>query len=155
MQVPGRHRQSKSVAVPAMQDVRLVHKMIVGSGIDLVEIERIQQSRERYGARFLNRIFTAAEQAYCLRKRNAAESLAARFAAKEAGAKALGTGISHGVNWLEIEVVREPGGRPSIRFHGRAAQIAEHMGVARTALSLTHTADLAMASVLLEDSRAD
>jgi holo-[acyl-carrier protein] synthase len=128
--------------------------MIVGSGIDLVEIARIQQSRERYGARFLNRVFTAAEQAYCLRKRNAAESLAARFAAKEAGAKALGTGISHGVNWLEIEVVREPGGRPSIRFHGRAAQIAEHMGVARTALSLTHTADLAMASVLLEGSGA-
>ncbi len=86
--------------------------MIVGCGIDLVEIGRIQQSMERFGQRFLNRIYTPAEQAYCLRKRNAAESLAARFAAKEAGAKALGTGISHGVNWLEIEVVREPGGSP-------------------------------------------
>ena len=127
--------------------------MIIGSGIDLVEIRRIQQSFERYGKRFLDRVFTAAEQAYCMRKRKAAESLAARFAAKEAGAKALGTGISRGVNWLEIEVSREPGGRPTLRFHGRAAQIAEHMGVAHTALSLTHTSELAMASVLLEDRR--
>jgi holo-[acyl-carrier protein] synthase len=125
--------------------------MIVGSGVDLVEIARIQQSMERYGPRFLNRVYLAAEQAYCLRKRNSAESLAARFAAKEAGAKALGTGISHGVNWLEIEVIREPGGRPSIRLHGRAAEIAEQMGIAHIALSLTHTATLAMASVVLED----
>jgi holo-[acyl-carrier protein] synthase len=127
--------------------------MIVGSGIDLVEIGRIQQSMERFGQRFLNRVYTGAEQAYCLRRRNAAESLAARFAAKEAGAKALGTGISRGVNWLEIEVVREPGGRPALRFHGRAAEIASRMGVAHTALSLTHTAELAMASVALEDGR--
>ena len=127
--------------------------MIVGSGIDLVEIGRIQQSVERYGKRFLDRVYTAAEQAYCLRKRKSAESLAARFAAKEAGAKALGTGISRGVNWLEIEVIREPGGRPSLRFHGRAAEIAERMGVAHTALSITHTADLSMASVVLENGK--
>ena len=127
--------------------------MIVGSGIDLVEIGRIQHSMDRYGSRFLNRVYTAEEQAYCLRKRNAAESFAARFAAKEAGAKALGTGISFGVNWLEIEVVRAPGGRPTLRFHGRAAQIAAAMGVARSALSITHTANLAMASVVLEDGR--
>jgi holo-[acyl-carrier protein] synthase len=76
--------------------------MIVGSGIDLAEIGRIRQSIDRFGSRFLNRIYTAAEQAYCLRKRNSAESFAARFAAKEAGAKALGTGISRGVSWLEI-----------------------------------------------------
>lgn len=127
--------------------------MIVGSGIDLAEIGRIQQSIDRYGRRFLDRIYTAGEQAYCLRKRKSAESFAARFAAKEAGAKALGTGISHGVSWLEIEVVREPGGRPTIKFHGRASQIATRMGVARTALSITHTNDLAMASVVLEDGR--
>lgn len=125
--------------------------MIVGSGIDLVEIARIQQSVERFGQRFLDRIFTTGEQAYSLRKRNAAESLAARFAAKEASAKALGTGISRGVNWLEIEVIREAGGRPSIRFHGRAAEIASRLGVAHTALSLTHTATLSMASVVLEN----
>ena len=127
--------------------------MIVGSGIDRVEIERIQHSIDRYGSRFLDRVYTPAEQAYCLRKRKAAESFAARFAAKEAGAKALGTGISFGVNWLEIEVVRAPGGRPTLRFHGRAAQIAAAMGVARSALSITHTAALAMASVALEDGR--
>lgn len=127
--------------------------MIVGSGIDLTEIGRIQKSVERYGQRFLDRVFTAAEQAYCKRKRNAAESLAARFAAKEAGAKALGTGISYGVTWREIEVVREPSGRPSLQFHGRAAAIAARLGATHAALSLTHTDALAMASVILEDGR--
>jgi holo-[acyl-carrier protein] synthase len=124
--------------------------MIIGSGIDLVEIGRIQRSVSRYGKRFLDRVYTAAEQAYCLRKRKAAESFAARFAAKEAGAKALGTGISFGVNWLEIEVVREASGRPTLQFHGRAAQIACRMGVVRAAVSITHTDELAMASVVLE-----
>ncbi len=125
--------------------------MIVGSGIDLTEIGRIQQSVERYGKRFLDRVYTPAEQAYCLRKRRSAESLAARFAAKEAGAKALGTGISRGVNWLEIEVVREPGRRPTLRFSGRAQDISVKLGVTHVALSITHTGDLAMASVVLED----
>ena len=125
--------------------------MIIGSGIDLVEIGRIQHSMDRYGQRFLNRVYTDAEQAYCLRKRKSAESFAVRFAAKEAGAKALGTGISHGVNWLEIEVGREPGGRPTLKFHGRAAEFAAHLGVRHAAVSLTHTAELAMASVVLED----
>jgi holo-[acyl-carrier protein] synthase len=128
-----------------------IDSMIVGSGIDLVEIERIQHSVDRFGARFLDRVYTHAEQAYCLRKRASAESFAARFAAKEAAAKALGTGISQGVNWLEIEVIREPGGRPGLLFHGRAAQIAAGLGAVRAALSLTHTAALAMASVVLED----
>jgi holo-[acyl-carrier protein] synthase len=127
--------------------------MITGSGIDVVEIARIQHAMDRYGGRFLDRVFLSREQAYCTRKRNAAESFAARFAAKEAAAKALGTGISFGVNWLEIEVVREPGGKPSLRFHGRAAEIAGQLGVVRTAVSLTHTAQIAMASVLLEDAK--
>jgi holo-[acyl-carrier protein] synthase len=126
--------------------------MIVGSGIDLVDIERIQHARDRYGSRFLDRVYTPAEQAYCLRKRNAAESLAARFAAKEAGAKALGTGISFGVSWLELEVVRERSGRPTLEFHGRAAEIARHLGVSHAALSITHTGTLAMASVVLENA---
>lgn len=127
--------------------------MIIGTGIDMVEIRRIQRAMDRFGSRFLNRVFTAAEQAYCLRKRNAAESLAARFAAKEAGAKALGTGISYGVNWLEFEVVREPSGRPTMRFHGRAATIASRLGFRRAAVSITHTAELATASVVLEDGQ--
>ncbi len=117
----------------------------------MAEIGRIQQSIDRYGSRFLNRVFTAAEQAYCLRKRKSAESFAARFAAKEAGAKALGTGISQGVSWLEIEVARERGKRPTLKLHGRAAEFAERLGVAHIALSITHTADLAMASVVLEN----
>lgn len=124
--------------------------MIVGTGIDLTEISRIEHSIERYGSRFLNRVYTAAEQAYCLRKRKSAESFAARFAAKEAGAKALGTGISYGVNWLEIEVVRPPGARPTVQFHGRAAKFADRLGVKHAALSITHSKDMAMASVILE-----
>ena len=127
--------------------------MITGTGIDATEIERIEEAIDRYGPRFLNRVYLPAEQAYCLRKRRAAESFAARFAAKEAAAKALGTGISFGVSWREIEVVREPGGRPSLRFHGRAAEIAGRQGVVRAHLSLTHTGALATASVVLEDAR--
>ena len=127
--------------------------MIVGTGIDLVEIERIRHSIARYGSRFLNRVYTPAEQAYCLSKRNAAESFAARFAAKEAGAKALGTGIGYGVTWREIEVGRVPGGRPALLYHGRAAEIAARLGVVRAALSLTHSNELASASVILEDRR--
>ena len=125
--------------------------MIVGTGIDLTEIARIQHSIDRYGSRFLNRVYTAAEQAYCMRRRNSTESFAARFAAKEASAKALGTGISRGVNWLEIEVVRAPGSRPTVQFHGRAGQFAARLWVTRAALSITHTNDVAMASVILED----
>lgn len=118
-----------------------------------MDIGRIQRSMDRYGSRFLDRVYTEAEQAYCLRKRNAAESFAARFAAKEAGAKALGTGISNGVSWREIEVIRAASGKPGLRFHGRAAEIAAYLGVVNAALSLTHTPEMAMASVLLENDR--
>jgi holo-[acyl-carrier protein] synthase len=126
--------------------------MLVGTGIDLTEIPRIQKSIARFGNRFLDRIFTPREKAYCMRKRNAAESFAARFAAKEAAAKALGTGISYGVTWLEIEVTREPTGRPGLAFHGRAAQLASRLGVTHAVVSLTHTEILAMASVSLESA---
>ena len=125
--------------------------MIVGSGIDLAEIVRIRHSIDRYGDRFLSRIYTAPEQAYCLRKRNAAESFAARFAAKEAGAKALGTGISRGVSWKELEVRRETGERPTLHLSGRAAERAAQMGVRTLSLSLTHSRDVAMAVVVAED----
>ncbi len=106
--------------------------MILGTGTDLIEIARIQQSIDRFGDRFLARLFTPAEIAYCSRKKNAAESFAARFAAKEAAAKALGTGISHGVTWLEIEVTREPSGKPGLQLLGRAAIRAHALGVTRT-----------------------
>lgn len=124
--------------------------MLVGTGIDVVEIERIAGAIERYGERFLRRIFTEGEIAYCRRKRNC-ESFAARFAAKEAAAKALGTGIQRGVTWKEMEVRRIAGERPTLHFSGRALERAERMGVRRVSLSLTHSQTIAMASVELED----
>ena len=125
--------------------------MLIGSGIDLVEIERIAHSIERFGDRFLRRVYTAGEIAYCTRKRSSAESFAARFAAKEAGAKALGTGISFGVTWKEFEVERQPGKRPTLALRGRAQQLADRLGVKHISLSITHTRTLSMASVLMED----
>jgi holo-[acyl-carrier protein] synthase len=124
--------------------------MVIGVGTDLIEIARIQQSIARFGDRFLQRIFTPAEIEYCQRKKNAAESFAARFAAKEAAAKALGTGITHGVIWLEIEVIRKPSGQPVLVLTGRAAHRAHQLGVTRTSLSLTHSRDTALAVVVME-----
>ena len=124
--------------------------MVLGIGTDMIEIERVRASIARYGERFLRRIFTTGEIGYCLRKKNSAESFASRFAAKEAGAKALGTGISRGVSWQEIEVRREDGERPTLHFSGRAADRAAARGVERVELSLTHTRTLAMAMVLVQ-----
>jgi holo-[acyl-carrier protein] synthase len=124
--------------------------MLVGTGIDLVEVERIAHSIERFGDRFLRRVFTDAEIAYCRAKATFAESFAARFAAKEAGAKALGTGIQYGVSWKELEVRRLPGQRPTLHLSGRARTIAGQLGVQHVSLSLTHTKTLAMATVQLE-----
>ncbi|MBT9331342.1 holo-ACP synthase [Acidipila sp. 4G-K13] len=124
--------------------------MLVGTGIDLVEVPRIAHSIERFGDRFLRRIFTEAEIAYCRPRATAAESFAARFAAKEAAAKALGTGIQRGVTWQELEVRRLPGQRPTLHLSGRARAIAGQLGVTHVSLSLTHTAALAMATVHLE-----
>jgi holo-[acyl-carrier protein] synthase len=124
--------------------------MVMGIGTDLTEIERIEKSIARFGERFLERIFTEGEREYCLRKKSSGESFAARFAAKEAGAKALGTGISRGVNWQEFEVKREPGQRPTLHLSGRAAELAKRLGVVRVSLSLTHSRELAMAVVVME-----
>jgi holo-[acyl-carrier protein] synthase len=124
--------------------------MIVGTGIDVAEVPRIRRSIERFGDRFLRRIFTAGERRYCDSKANRVERYAARFAAKEAAMKALGTGWSHGVRWVDCEVVRMPGGRPTITFHGRAGEFAVRMGVKNAALSLTHTSEQAIAQLILE-----
>lgn len=125
--------------------------MIVGSGVDIIEVARIAETLERYGARFRERVYRADEIEYCMRKHNAAESFAARFAAKEAAAKALGTGIQNGVGWRDLEIVRAPSGRPSLRFHGRAEAIARQLGVRNANVSLSHTRTHALAQVLLED----
>jgi holo-[acyl-carrier protein] synthase len=124
--------------------------MIVGTGIDIAEVPRIRHSIERFGERFLGRIFTAAERRYCDSKANRVERYAARFAAKEAAMKALGTGWNHGVRWQDCEVVRKPGGRPTLVFHGKAGEFAAKLGVKNIALSLTHTEEQAMAQVILE-----
>ena len=124
--------------------------MIVGTGIDIAEVDRIAHSIERFGSRFTERVFTAAEIRYCESKANKAERYAVRFAAKEASMKAIGTGWSRGVRWQDFEVQRLPGGRPTVAFHGRAAEFFAKLGAKRTHLSLTHTKEFAMAVVVLE-----
>jgi len=125
--------------------------MVLGLGTDITEVPRITRSIERFGNHFLERVYTPGEIAYCLaRKKSSAQSFAARFAAKEAGAKALGTGISRGVTWKEIEVVRAAGQAPQLRLSGRAAVRAERLGVTRISLSLTHSAETALAVVIME-----
>ncbi len=124
--------------------------MIVGTGIDIAEVPRIRQSIERFGDRFLHRVFTAGEIRYCDSKANRFERYAARFAAKEAAMKALGTGWNHGVRWRDCEVIRMPGGRPTIAFHGKAGEFAAKLGTKNAALSITHTAEQAFAQVILE-----
>lgn len=121
---------------------------IVGIGIDATDIRRVAESIERWGDRFVQRVFTEGEIAYCRRKRDFAPSFAARFAAKEAAMKALGTGHSRGVFWTGIEVVRRHG-PPELRFHGGAARRMEELGANGSLLTLTHSQDLAIAHVLL------
>ena len=124
--------------------------MIIGMGVDIAEVERIKAAIERHGEPFLRRVYTAAEREYCEGFRNKYERYAGRFAAKEAAMKALGTGWRRGVRWVDFEVVREAGGRPTIRLDGEAKKIADGTGVKRIALSITHTETTALAQVIFE-----
>ena len=126
--------------------------MVVGTGIDIAEVARIASTIERFGKRFIERVFTEGEIQYCESKANKAERYAARFAAKEAGMKAIGTGWNRGVRWRDIEVQRMPGGRPTLVFHGRGMEFLAQLGATRAHLSLTHTKDSAMAFVVLENN---
>jgi holo-[acyl-carrier protein] synthase len=121
---------------------------IIGLGLDATEIDRIAATIERYGDRFLRRVFTDGEIAYCARRRVPAIHFAGRFAAKEAGMKALGTGHSQNVLWRDVEVIRQ-GGPPQLRFHGGAARRFAAMDARTSLLSITHTDALAFAQVLL------
>jgi holo-[acyl-carrier protein] synthase len=124
--------------------------MIVGTGVDIAEVPRIREAVGRFGERFLKRVFTPEEIRYCTSKANTEERLAARFAAKEAAMKAIGTGLRHGVTWQDVEVVRQLGGRPGLRLSGKAAEFAAALGCQRIHLSLSHTEDMAIAHVILE-----
>ena len=124
--------------------------MIVGTGIDIAEVRRIRQSIDRFGQRFLERIYTPGEMRYCDSKANRVERYAARFAAKEAAMKALGTGWSRGVRWIDIEVSRRQGSRPMLELKGEARKIADQLGVKNIAMSITHTSKQAMAQVIFE-----
>jgi holo-[acyl-carrier protein] synthase len=121
---------------------------IIGLGIDATEIARVAAAIDRYGDRFLAKVFTPGEIAYCRARRTAASSFAARFAAKEAAMKALGTGFSRGVFWTGIEVVRRSG-PPQLVFHDGAAARFAAMGATGALLTLTHSQELAIAHVML------
>lgn len=124
--------------------------MIVGTGIDIAEVDRIAATLDRFGRRFIERIYTPDEIRYCESKANKAERYAARFAAKEAAMKAIGTGWRQDVRWQDFEVRRAPGGRPTLVFHGKGAEFFQKLGATRAHLSLTHTKQFAMAQVILE-----
>jgi holo-[acyl-carrier protein] synthase len=124
--------------------------VIVGIGIDVAEVKRIRAVIESQGERFLRRVFTVEEVAYCEKFKNKYERYAGRFAAKEAAMKALGTGWSRGVRWVDVEVVRARGGRPILELKGEARKVADRLGVKNIALSMTHTVEQAIAQVIFE-----
>ena len=124
--------------------------MIVGIGLDLAEVDRIEKAIAKHGERFLNRIYTDSERRYCESKPNKFERFAGRFAAKEAAMKAIGTGWKRGVAWREFEVMRSPSGQPMITYHGKAGEIAKQLGVKRALVTITHSKDYAIAQVVLE-----
>jgi len=124
--------------------------MIVGLGVDIAEVDRVEAAIRRHGEAFLSRIYTPAEVAYCERHKNKAERYAGRFAAKEAAMKALGTGWRRGVRWRDIEVTNLPGGKPTLRLVGAALGHADHLGVKNIAVSITHSGNLAFAQVIFE-----
>ena len=125
--------------------------MLIAIGIDIIEIARIEEVYSRQGERFRKRVFTEGEIDYCERRASRMSSYAARFAAKEAAMKALGTGWSDGVRWRDIEVVRGETGAPALHLHGRALERLGEIGARRAHLSLTHSEQIAMAEVILED----
>lgn len=123
---------------------------ILGIGVDIVEIPRMAELRSRHGSRFAGLLFTPAEYEYCLARAKPDECLAARFAAKEAVMKALGTGWARGVAFTGIEVLRDEGGKPTIRLHGATLEEAERLGAGAIHLSLSHSREAAVAQVVIE-----
>lgn len=124
--------------------------MIVGIGVDLVETARVGEGIERHGDRFVRRLYTQGEIDYCEKFKSRAERYAARFAAKEAAFKALGTGWREGIRWLDVEVRNLPSGKPELLLHGRAAELARELGVTRMAISISHADHYAVVQVVFE-----
>jgi holo-[acyl-carrier protein] synthase len=122
---------------------------ILGVGMDIVETKRIADSLERFGDRFLNRVFSEGEVAYAKSMKQPQLHLAARFAAKEAISKAFGTGIGHAMGWRDLEIVREPSGQPRVVLHGKAEAHAKALGVQAVHISLSHTAEYGAASAVV------
>jgi holo-[acyl-carrier protein] synthase len=129
--------------------------MILGIGVDIVEVHRIQRAVERHGGSFVRRVFTPGEADYCHLSPHPEQRFSTRFAAKEAALKALGTGWAQGLRFLDVEVLNNDAGAPSIRLHGKAAERAGSMGVQRILVSLSHHRDFAVAQVLLEGQSTD
>jgi len=124
--------------------------MILGTGIDIIEVARIQASHERFGERFLNRVLLADEIAYCLSHKNPNPFLAARFAAKEAISKAFGTGIGAQLGWQDMEIRRKESGEPFVVLHGKGKELFQSRRAKRLLVSLSHTANYAAATAVLE-----
>lgn len=121
---------------------------IIAHGIDLVDFPRIEDMVKRHGERFLDRVFTAGEQAYAAANRNGMEKLAGRFAAKEAVLKLIGTGWRGKIAWTDIEVLNNEVGQPKVTLSGEVERLAEKLGIKQISLSITHTANFAIASVV-------
>jgi holo-[acyl-carrier protein] synthase len=121
---------------------------IIGHGIDLVEVERIERMLAEHGGRMLDRLFTKTEQEECAGDARSASRFAARFAAKEAGLKALGTGLSGGIQWTDVSVANDAHGAPNLLLAGKALEVASGLGITRCVVSLSHTRTHAIASVI-------
>jgi holo-[acyl-carrier protein] synthase len=143
---PCHYNSLAPVALPCLEG-----PVIVGLGLDVAEIDRIEAAITRHGTPFIERLFTPAEVAYCESHKNRYERYAARFAVKEAAMKALGTGWRHGVRWQDIEVIRELSGKPGLRLEGVARAFADRLGVKHITVSITHSGNLALAQVIFEN----
>jgi holo-[acyl-carrier protein] synthase len=124
--------------------------MICGTGVDIAETARIENSLDRHGERFTKKVFTSAEIAYCDKFKNRGERYAARFAAKEAAFKALGTGWQDGIRWLDVEVVHQPSGKPELVLSGRALEVARELRVTQMSISISHSDRYVVAMVIFE-----
>ena len=123
--------------------------MIIGTGIDIVRVDRIADAITRWGGAFEDRVFTAGEKTYCRRQKRSTESFAARFAVKEAVLKAFGTGHSQGIKWVDVEVTRDGLGKPAVLYHGKVQEMAQRLGVKETFVSISHDGDYTVAQAVL------